>query len=145
MKVRLLISIIAITVLAALAVPLQVGAQDKADWEQAKFITFDAPGAGTGHRRGTFGVSINPSGTIAGFYLDAKDTDHGFVRTRDGSFTTFDVPGAGTGAGAAGTDRSGRPVLLRSIPAIPPGGKAQGIRARQWRAFDWRPALLCFP
>jgi len=35
---------------------------------------------------------------IDGFYTDAGNLNHGFLRHRDGAITTFDVPGAGTGA-----------------------------------------------
>jgi hypothetical protein len=59
--------------------------------------TFDAPGAGTDQFQGTRSVSINPSGTVTGYYLDASDVYHGHLRTPDGTITTFDVPGAGTG------------------------------------------------
>jgi hypothetical protein len=125
MKLRVSIWITTITVSAVLATPQRLAAQGHPDCSRAKFITFDAPGAGTGHREGTFGLTINPSGAIAGDYLDANDTFHGFVRTRegaiaggyldansayhgfvrspDGKITTFDAPGAGTGAGQ-GTD-----------------------------------------
>jgi hypothetical protein len=57
-------------------------------------ITFDGPGAGTGSFQGTFALAINPSGTIAGFFLDANFVGHGYVRTADGTITPFDVPGA---------------------------------------------------
>ncbi len=60
-------------------------------------ITFDAPGAGTSSGQGTSAFSINQSGTIAGFYLDASNVYHGFLRTQRGHITTFDAPGAGTG------------------------------------------------
>ena len=62
--------------------------------------TFDAPGAGTGVRQGTF-VSvfgtINPDGAITGYYLDASNVFHGYMRDANGTITTFDAPGAGTG------------------------------------------------
>jgi len=63
--------------------------------------TFDAPGAGTGFRQGTFVTpfgAINPDGAIAGYYLDAGNVPHGYVRDPGGTITTFDVPGAGTGS-----------------------------------------------
>ena len=60
-------------------------------------ITFDAPGAGTGPNQGTFGYAINLGRTIMGFYLDASNVYHGFVRATDGGITTFNAPGAGTG------------------------------------------------
>ena len=61
--------------------------------------TFDAPGAGTRPGQGTRSLSIDPSGTIIGFSVDANNVRHGFVRSQDGSFTIFDAPGAGTAAG----------------------------------------------
>src|SRR5207302_114184 len=66
------------------------------------FKMFDAPGAGTGSAegtQGTIGSGINPPGVIAGYYSDASNVTHGYVRAPDGTFTTFDAPGAGTGSG----------------------------------------------
>jgi hypothetical protein len=71
-----------------------------------KLTEFDAPGAGTKANngdlpanQGTFPISINPGGEIAGSYVDANNVMHGFVRAPGGKFTTFEVPGQGTGAG----------------------------------------------
>src|SRR5207248_1081336 len=61
--------------------------------------TFDGPGAGTGQLQGTRGININPTGTIAGYFTDANDVNHGLVRASNGAITTFDAPGAGTGPG----------------------------------------------
>src|SRR5438094_4728347 len=66
---------------------------------QPTITTFDAPGAGTGPGQGTLPFAINPAGTVIGYYVDASDARHGFLRTRNGNITTFDAPGAGTGAG----------------------------------------------
>src|SRR5205807_2581259 len=66
------------------------------------FKMFDAPGAGTGSGQGTLTASfsgLNQPGVIAGYYSDASDVTHGFVRAADGTITTFDAPGAGTGSG----------------------------------------------
>ena len=60
-------------------------------------ITFNVPGGGTGFRQGTTATSINAAGVIAGYYVDASGSDHGFIRSRDGVFTVFDAPGAVTG------------------------------------------------
>ena len=98
MKPRLLISITAIAVLAALATRVGLAAQDNRDGKQAKIVTIDAPGAGTSPGQGTSAFGINPSGAITGFARDASDVRHGFLRDRDGTFTTFDAPGAGTGS-----------------------------------------------
>jgi hypothetical protein len=63
--------------------------------------SFDAPGAGTtentGVAQGTFALSINDDGVIVGYYVDASDGYHGFVRSVDGTISTLDAPGAGTG------------------------------------------------
>src|SRR5436190_24354101 len=61
--------------------------------------TFDAPGAGTGPRQGTYATNIAQSGPIIGFSRDANDVRHGLVGSQDGSFSIFDAPCAGTGAG----------------------------------------------
>ena len=59
---------------------------------------FDAPGAGTGAFQGTSANAINEAGTISGFYRDAANEVHGFVRAASGAILTFDAPGAGYGA-----------------------------------------------
>jgi hypothetical protein len=59
---------------------------------QAKFVTFDAPGA----VYGTFVSSINDRGEAAGYYLDGNDVFHGFLRSPQGVITTFDAPGVST-------------------------------------------------
>ena len=58
--------------------------------------TFDAPGAGvgTGTTKGTFALSINTAGHIAGTYTDASGVYHGFVFPAGGTITPFDAPGA---------------------------------------------------
>jgi hypothetical protein len=65
---------------------------------QPLIITLDAPGAGTGPTLGTEPLAINPAGVIAGFYADASNALHGFVRATNGAITTFDAPGGGTGS-----------------------------------------------
>jgi hypothetical protein len=64
-------------------------------------VVFDAPGADTteGDFNGTFPAGINDAGLIAGYYIDASNVGHGFLRSPNGSFTTFDPPGAGTAPG----------------------------------------------
>ncbi len=57
--------------------------------------TFDAPGAGTFFRQGTFPEGMSDSGQICGFYEDSESHDHGFLLDSSGVFTTFDVSGAG--------------------------------------------------
>jgi probable HAF family extracellular repeat protein len=61
------------------------------------FTTFDAPGASTETDQGTFALSMNPSGSITGYYI--INANHGtgargFVRSIDGTITTFDAPGS---------------------------------------------------
>src|SRR5579871_2120027 len=63
---------------------------------QPTYITFDAPGAGTGLDEGTVPYCINGLGVIAGYYFDSSRTAHGFIRDAAGNFTTVDVPGAGS-------------------------------------------------
>jgi hypothetical protein len=63
------------------------------------FITYDAPGAGTGAGQGTLPESNNTPGAITGQFIDGNFVNHAFVRSKQGIFSTFDVPGMGTGAG----------------------------------------------
>jgi hypothetical protein len=67
------------------------------------FITFDAPGAGRGSGQGTgcfaytdCSVLINNYGAITGYYLDANNAFHGFVRSPQGNFANFEAPGSDT-------------------------------------------------
>src|SRR6516165_7757510 len=57
--------------------------------------TLRAPGTGAG--QGTFPVSNDMSKSVTGYYLDASNVFHGFVRALDGTITTFDAPHAGAG------------------------------------------------
>jgi hypothetical protein len=66
--------------------------------DEPTFTTFNAPGAGTAAGQGTIGIGINAPGAIEGYYLDASNVYHAFVRARNGTITTFDAPGAGAGA-----------------------------------------------
>ena len=43
--------------------------------------TFDVPSAGTGPFQGTIPLSNNPVDAITGYYIDANDVTHGFLRT----------------------------------------------------------------
>jgi hypothetical protein len=101
MKVRILKLLSAVTVLSALMLPVE-----RAQSAGAKFITFDAPGAGQASGQGTgcfaytdCSVIINNSGAITGYYLDANNVFHGFVRSPSGKFTSFQAPGADTTPG----------------------------------------------
>jgi hypothetical protein len=50
-----------------------------ANAQQGTFITFNAPGAGTGASQGTCPFAINPAGEITGYCVDANETFHGFL------------------------------------------------------------------
>lgn len=83
--------------LCALGIAVAASAQ-----QRSRFITFDAPGAGTASGQGTgcfaytdCSVLLNNLGAITGYFLDANNVFHGFVRSPSGRFTTFDAPGAG--------------------------------------------------
>src|SRR5271167_1569050 len=85
--------------LCALAMAVAVNAKEP------RIITFDAPGAGTGAGQGTgcfdysdCSVLLNNFGAITGYYLDANNVYHGFLRSPEGKFATFDAPGADTNA-----------------------------------------------
>ena len=93
-KLRTSMSMTVACLFAVLSVTVQTSAQ---------ITTFNAPGAGTGSGQGTFGVGIVQSGEIAGYYIDANNVYHGFLRSPCGTFTTFDSPGAGTAAGEGTT------------------------------------------
>ncbi len=59
--------------------------------------TFVAPGSGcslSAFKLCSIPFGINPAGTITGYYSDASNVFHGFLRTSDGTFTTFDPPGS---------------------------------------------------
>jgi hypothetical protein len=57
-----------------------------------RFVTFDAPGAGTGYGQGTGAscagnfvqfvpcIAINSKGVMTGSFVDAKNESHGFIR-----------------------------------------------------------------
>jgi hypothetical protein len=77
----------------------------------------------------------NPSGAIAGLYLDANFVMHGFVRTPGGTFTTFDGPNADTVDAYYGTVVSG----------LNPAGLLVGYvldTNATWRAFVAIPAIF---
>lgn len=61
--------------------------------QEAHIVTFDAPGAGTSGGQGTFVSGINEFGGIAGYYVDANNVSHSFLRDASGKITTFDPPG----------------------------------------------------
>ena len=80
-----------------LSVPLTMLAlslSTKAQTGKNVIVTFDPPGSVD-----TFALDINPEGNLAGYYLDAGNVFHGFLRDSSGSFTAIDAPSAGTGSG----------------------------------------------
>src|SRR5215831_7979384 len=74
-------------------VTLGLGLSANAQERNMCFTTFDAPGAGTGPFQGTLGIAINPAGAIAGYYVDASNLNHSYLRAQDGTFTAFNPPG----------------------------------------------------
>lgn len=73
----------------------------------ATVTSFDAPGAGTGPAQGTFALSINLQGDIAGYFVAPNGVAHGFVRSAHGSLVTFDAPGAVQGTFAVANNLAG--------------------------------------
>jgi uncharacterized membrane protein len=66
---------------------------------EGDFTTFEAPGSGTGPYQGTgspgSSTPVNQFGATAGYYIDADNVVHGYLRSAWGDITTFDVPGGG--------------------------------------------------
>ena len=46
-----------------------------------RFITFEAPGAGTGAGQGTVPISNDSVNGITGYFTDSNGAAHGFLRT----------------------------------------------------------------
>jgi hypothetical protein len=67
--------------------------------ESGQNIVFDAPGAGTVANYGTFPGYIDDLGRAVGYFVDAQNLYHGFVRYPDGRIATIDAPGAGATPG----------------------------------------------
>jgi hypothetical protein len=63
--------------------------------------TFDAEPLPTTYgstNPGTYVLTINATGEVAGFYIDGVGAEHGFLRTASGTISTFEAPNAGTGS-----------------------------------------------
>jgi uncharacterized membrane protein len=77
--------------------------------DSGEIISFEVPGADItpGDYNGTYPSAINDWGVITGYYEDANDEVHGFIRTPDGKYIAFDAPGAAAVPGSnAGTSPS---------------------------------------
>jgi hypothetical protein len=87
---------------AALAITVRTSAQSQTSPSDAaakgNFTKFDVKGAGSGANQGTFPLMNNTGGAITGYYIDANNTSHGFLRAPDnGEITRINVKGAGKG------------------------------------------------
>jgi len=80
-----------------LLVVLAIATRASAGNPSVELTLFDAPGAGTAPGLGTFPFDINVWGEVAGYYNDANNVSHGFLRAVDGAFTTFDAADGGEG------------------------------------------------
>jgi hypothetical protein len=82
-----------------------------------KIVTFDVPGADTtaGSNNGTFAGSINNWGAITGYYVDANDVYHGFLRSLEGKLASFQAPGADT---TAGSFNGTAPTVINDLGAV---------------------------
>ncbi|HEX4157236.1 MAG TPA: hypothetical protein VHY79_02075 [Rhizomicrobium sp.] len=69
----------------------------RAKRDDAQYTIIDDPGEGYALGQGTFGLGLNSSGVVVGYYDDGNT--HGFERTPDGSYRTIDVGRTGTAAG----------------------------------------------
>jgi hypothetical protein len=82
------------TALAVFLALCMLGLSVAAMAQEPVFITFDPPGS-----QATTPVCLNQGGAIVGYYSDAGNVSHGFLRSGDGKFAIIDVPGAGNGSG----------------------------------------------
>lgn len=107
--------------------------------DHGAFTTFDAPGAGIGIAkcpmghpeacvyRGTVPTSINDDGVITGYFIDANNLEHGFVRDRYGAFITFDPQAVDAGEDAAVVEYPGPFIDQGTVPnGINNGGMVVG-------------------
>jgi hypothetical protein len=98
---------------------------------KGSITVFDAPDeSGAGEFQGTFPVSINAGGDVAGFFSDASQgNDRGFVRDRKGNITVFDAPDASgpTPRGTAAMSINGRGDVTGEFSDASQGGNARGF------------------
>jgi hypothetical protein len=61
--------------------------------------TFVVPGSGTtpNANQGTKALAVGTADITAGYFTDASNVSHGFVRHSNGKMETFNAPGAGSG------------------------------------------------
>jgi hypothetical protein len=104
--------------------------------QQPKFVIFDAPGADTtpGDYNGTYPTGINNLGAITGYYIDANDVYHGFLRSPVGKLTSFEAPGADT---TPGSFNGTSPGAINDVGAIAGSyGDANGVNHGFLRSPD---------
>ncbi len=78
---------------------------------------FYAPGAGTDAGQGTYMPTfygLDAAGAIIGWYVDADNVMHGYLRLARGTVTEFDAPGAGVDSSVC----EGAPVPPGSAPLL---------------------------
>jgi probable HAF family extracellular repeat protein len=97
------------TLVFALSTLLIAAAWPQQALAEHQIATIDPPGAGTAQGQGTFPIQILNSGVVVGFYVDAKNVSHGFLRSAHGKYTTIDVPES-TGTTAYGINDEGTVV-----------------------------------
>ncbi len=76
----------AMTLFAVLAITVQGHSQ--------KITAINVPVAGTGAGQGTLAFGVNGSGEIVGYYYDANNVSHSFLRKPNGTFKEFDPAGS---------------------------------------------------
>jgi hypothetical protein len=91
-------------------------------------VEFDAPDASTNSAQGTFPLTINTQGKIAGyFYSRPSGVLHGFLRESDGAFVVFDPPGSVGESASPSADREGYRVRAVTAPlSVNAGGEITG-------------------
>jgi len=91
---------------------------------------FDVKGAGAAPTQGTFALSINTAGTVAGFIADANNQYHGFVRPPGKTPTLVDVCPMVTG------DCPVAELLNSHLGTVISGINDAGVFTGMWRDLD---------
>jgi hypothetical protein len=101
----------------------RTGAQIHGFLRNPKYVSLDAPFAGTSGGQGTEPLSINAAGEIAGVYWDSNSVEHGFILDTSGNYTSFDVP-SDTAVISAYLSENGQVAgtYLGAEPNLYPGG-----------------------